>query len=483
MANKTLKKQTKKSYSNSGIWINILGGETKSNYATTWVSSAVACRAENVAGGRLTLYKTMNNGEGKEVKKHPFIDLTKKVNIYEQSFYEIIYLIATSLDVFGKAYVYIPKSKALKPAEFIFLNPANVNIVLERDKTQIAYYEYRNNGKAGIIVPEGIIFKNDNSYKKLRKMLVENYVWGVVSLPAKIFEPYSGVKTSILLIDKKLSKNNDNILFVKVENDGFDLGAQRKPIEKNDLPEAKKILMQYKDALNAKNEFTFSNGNVLLIEKSKIAEKGVYNLTMDRYRMDVDIKVGNYEMVRLENLYLIERGGSPRPIEKYITTAPDGINWIKIGDAKEGAKYIYKTKEKIIKEGVQKSRMVYENDFILSNSMSFGRPYIMKTSGCVHDGWLILRAKTKDVNQDYLYNILSSENIYKQFEKYATGGVVRNLNISLVKNVEIPVPPIAVQLEIVNKIEGFQSKIQEAKEMIEENEQNIKDEINKVWEK
>lgn len=158
MANKTLKKQTKKSYSNSGIWINILGGETKSNYATTWVSSAVACRAENVAGGRLTLYKTMNNGEGKEVKKHPFIDLTKKVNIYEQSFYEIIYLIATSLDVFGKAYVYVPKSKALKPAEFIFLNPANVNIVLERDKTQIAYYEYRNNGKAVKYEKDEIIF-------------------------------------------------------------------------------------------------------------------------------------------------------------------------------------------------------------------------------------------------------------------------------------------------------------------------------------
>ncbi|MCY2926404.1 MAG: restriction endonuclease subunit S, partial [Planctomycetota bacterium] len=101
-----------------------------------------------------------------------------------------------------------------------------------------------------------------------------------------------------------------------------------------------------------------------------------------------------------------ERGGSPRPIQNFITSDPKGINWIKIGDATASGKYIYKTQEKIKPEGVSRSRMVYEGDFILSNSMSFGRPYIMKTAGCIHDGWLVLHRPK--VNPDYLYYVLGS---------------------------------------------------------------------------
>ncbi|MBN1234108.1 MAG: N-6 DNA methylase [Candidatus Coatesbacteria bacterium] len=115
------------------------------------------------------------------------------------------------------------------------------------------------NGRAGIIVPEGIIFQSANAYKALRKMLMEKYLWAVVSLPAGIFQPYSGVKTSILLLDKMLSKKTDKILFLKVENDGFDLGAQRRPIGKNDLPEALNTLLEYKHNLHNGIQMTFND--------------------------------------------------------------------------------------------------------------------------------------------------------------------------------------------------------------------------------
>src|SRR3990167_2376017 len=105
-----------------------------------------------------------------------------------------------------------------------------------------------------------------------------------------------------------------------------------------------------------------------------------------------------WQTKRLEEVCEIARGGSPRPIESYFTDSPDGINWIKIGDAKEGEKYIYSTEQKIKPEGLSKTRLVKEGDFILSNSMSFGRPYIMKTKGCIHDGWLVLHDKDKKTN-------------------------------------------------------------------------------------
>jgi len=131
-------------------------------------------------------------------------------------------------------------------------------------------------GRAGIIVPEGIIFKSDTAYKQLRQMLVEDGLFTVVSLPVGVFNPYSGVKTSILLFDNELAKKSDEILFVKIENDGFDLGAQRRKIDKNDLPEALEILEAWKKG--EKKESSIA----LWVKKEKIAKSGDYNLTGDR---------------------------------------------------------------------------------------------------------------------------------------------------------------------------------------------------------
>lgn len=147
-------------------------------------------------------------------------------------------------------------------------------------------------------------------------------------------------------------------------------------------------------------------------------------------------------------------------IKAYITEAEDGINWIKIGDVSKDGKYIEKTKEKIKPEGEKKSRHVYPGDFLLTNSMSFGRPYISKIDGCVHDGWLILRNSEELFDMDFLYYLLSSTYAYNQFSKKASGATVDNLNIDKVSDAIIPLPPVEEQKIIVEKVEEMMRYIE-----------------------
>ena len=136
----------------------------------------------------------------------------------------------------------------------------------------------------------------------------------------------------------------------------------------------------------------------------------------------------------------IQRGGSPRPIEAYLTTSRNGINWIKIGDVRPNDKFIRHTAEKIIPEGVSHSRQVYKGDFILSNSMSFGRPYILDIDGCIHDGWLVIKDYSNTYDMDFLYYILSSNAIFEQYIAIAAGSSVKNLNKEKVANVVLFAP-------------------------------------------
>lgn len=161
----------------------------------------------------------------------------------------------------------------------------------------------------------------------------------------------------------------------------------------------------------------------------------------------------NWMWVRFGMIAQIERGGSPRPIKSYLTDDENGINWIKIGDVEKDGKYILRTKEKIISEGEKKSRHVYPGDFLLTNSMSFGRPYISKIEGCIHDGWLLIRNTFKVFDLDYLYLMLSSNYAYNQFEHKASGATVDNLNIDKVSSALIPLPPLAEQKRIASTIE------------------------------
>ena len=151
----------------------------------------------------------------------------------------------------------------------------------------------------------------------------------------------------------------------------------------------------------------------------------------------------------------IARGGSPRPIKDYLTDATNGINWIKIGDTKKDGKYIDSVKEKIIPEGVKKSRMVHKGDFLLTNSMSFGRPYILNVDGCIHDGWLVISPLGKVYTSDFLYYLLSSSFAFEQFTNVASGGVVTNLNSDKVASTKFPLPPYEEQKRIVLEIEHW----------------------------
>lgn len=520
------------------------------------------------------------------------------------------------------------------------------------------------NGRAAIIVPEGIIFQSQDAYTDLRKLLVENSLVAVISLPAGCFNPYSGVKTSILLLDKSLARQSETIAFFKVENDGFGLGAQRRAIEKNDLPQVQVALEEYlnmdrqdkQDQATALNsscpscasmlESLVQRGTALIVPKEKIAANGDYNLSGDRYKVgsvrtaawplvplgsiatsksgngkvikgtlttendgtlfpaysatgqdvfspqfDYDgegivisavgarcgkcflatgrwqaianthvllpdrskvltkylylfvndenfwvkggaaqpfVKVSasmelqiplpplevqkeivaeiegyqkvingaravidhyrphipihpDWPMVAIGELCIIERGASPRPIQDFITDAPDGVNWIKIGDTEVGGKYITKTKERVTPAGAAKSRRVKPGDFVLSNSMSFGRPYIMATEGCIHDGWLLLRDQSDRLDKDFLYNVLGSTLVFAQFKQAATGGVVNNLNSEIVRGVTIPLPPIETQQAIVAEIEADQALVAANRELITRFEQKIQATLARVW--
>ena len=161
------------------------------------------------------------------------------------------------------------------------------------------------------------------------------------------------------------------------------------------------------------------------------------------------------------------RGASPRPIEKYITMQSNGINWIKIGDISPKENVIKTTKEKITEEGAKHSRYVRKGDLILSNSMSFGRPYILEIDGCIHDGWLLIQDLEKLFDKKYLCYLLDSDTVKHQYRKYAAGGVVINLNSELVRSVSVFIPKVQEQEKIASFLTLIDKKIEKQKELVE----------------
>lgn len=186
------------------------------------------------------------------------------------------------------------------------------------------------------------------------------------------------------------------------------------------------------------------------VDGQRVKQKVITNITDDDMALEIP---DNWAWVKLGNVCVIARGGSPRPIKEYITNSEDGINWIKIGDTEKNGKYISSTAEKIKPSGASKSRMVHAGDFLLTNSMSFGRPYILKIDGCIHDGWLVISQKSEVFIPDYLYWLLLSQYAYMQFCDKVSGAVVKNLNSDKVANSVFPLPPIAEQKRIVTKLE------------------------------
>lgn len=212
------------------------------------------------------------------------------------------------------------------------------------------------------------------------------------------------------------------------------------------LPEQQRIAKALSDV-----DALISTTEKLLQKKRNIKQGTMQELLTGKKRLPGFAKSNNtkmtelgeipedWEVNRLGDYVSIVRGGSPRPIQDYLTTNSDGINWIKIGDVKPEDKYIVATEEKIIPEGKSRSREVHKGDFILSNSMSFGRPYILQIDGCIHDGWLAIQNYQETFDSDFLYYLLGSDEIYKQYIEMAAGSSVQNLNKQKVRNLIIPI--------------------------------------------
>jgi|GEM_PF-1864950 len=212
------------------------------------------------------------------------------------------------------------------------------------------------------------------------------------------------------------------------------------------LPEQKRIV----DLISSVDSY------IQALEQQLASVRSVSNAQLEKTVSEFN---NDWLEVALGDVLEISRGGSPRPIQEYLTDSEDGINWVKIADATRSEKYIYSTLQKIKREGISRSREVFSGDFVLSNSMSFGRPYIMRTDGCIHDGWLLLSKVGNNFDEDFLYNLLNSDYVQRQFESLAAGSGVRNLNIEVVKKVKVKIPKIEVQRELASVINEFDNFI------------------------
>ncbi len=311
-------------------------------------------------------------------------------------------------------------------------------------------------GKAGIIVPEGIIFQSANAYKNLRKNLIENWgLYAVVSLPGGVFQPYSGVKTSILLMDREFAKRTDEILFVKVENDGFDLGAQRRKIEKNDLPDALKALESWKCSLVIPSEAERSLA--FAVNKEKIAENGEYNLTGDRYRQTVDYSNAKWPMVELGDVCEIISGQSPAG--KYYNTNQQGLPFYQ-GKTEFQNMYIGEPK----KWTTSPTKIAIKNDILMSVRAPVGPVNFATQKICIGRGLASIRGNNEKIDQKYLFYILRN----KEADIIGNAGAAfASINRKDIQEIKIPLPPLEVQKQIVAEIEQYQKVIDGAKQVVE----------------
>ena len=339
-------------------------------------------------------------------------------------------------------------------------------------------------GRAGIIVPEGIIFQSQSAHKRLRKMLVENYLVAVVSLPAGVFQPYSGVKTSIVILDKALAKKTDRIAFFKVENDGFDLGAQRREIAENDLPQVREELSEYLGRLRggesmpadrvaesgtryATDEPKATLG--LIAEKEKIEAGGEYNLSGERYRESERSK-HSFPLVFLgdSGLFRVESGGTPKSsVEEYWN---GGVPWATLVDLPPTyfVAEIKTTSRTISPIGLAKSsaKLIPENSVIVSTRATIGRIGINRMPLATNQGFknIIIKDPLRSIPK---YIALAITNLVPTMKALASGGTFKEISKSKFCELQIPLPPLEVQQEIVAEIEGYQRVIDGARAVID----------------
>lgn len=340
---------------------------------------------------------------------------------------------------------------------------------VKANRSEVLFVDYimehlNSTGRAGVIVPEGIVFQSANAYKELRKKLVdENYLYAVVSLPSGIFQPYSGVKTSILFMDKQLAKKTDKVLFVEIQNDGFDLGAQRRPIDKNDLPKALEIINKWQNAINSQIEFSIDSKRIVLVEKSKLAENEEYNLTASKYKVTQDFSNCKWDIVKLGDICDTTSGGTPlKSNEEFY--APAEIPWINSGEVRNGE--IFKASKYISRLGLEKSsaKLIPANSVLVAMyGATAGQVGLLRFEAATNQAVCSILPSDK-FNPKFLYYILSSKT--ESLIQMSVGGAQSNISQGIIKNIEIPLPPLEVQEEIVRELDGYQAVIDGAQKVI-----------------
>ena len=327
-------------------------------------------------------------------------------------------------------------------------------------------------GRAAIIVPEGIVFQSQFAYKTLRKYLIDEWcLYGVISLPAGVFNPYSGVKTSILIIDKTLAKERDSILFVKLNNDGFDLGAQRREIKGSEIPDVINIFKDYQKGVDVTGR-----ENVVLAKKNEVAQQD-YILVGERYKSSIAVNT-NYPIVRLGDVCCInKRSIDPSGKESFI--------YVDISSLDNITKEIHY--DNIVKgaEAPSRARRAFQKgDILLStvrpNLRTFGFVERRDTTDCVASTGFAVITCGEFVNSKYLFYMLLQDSLVNQMIGMMGKGAYPSINQNDVSNLSFPLPPLAVQEEIVAEIESYQKIIDGARQVVENYKPTIK--IDPAWE-
>ena len=314
-------------------------------------------------------------------------------------------------------------------------------------------------GRAGIIVPEGIIFQNGTAYKDLRKMLVENYLYAVVSLPAGVFNPYSGVKTSILLLDKELAKKSNNILFIKIDNDGYSLGAQRGEIKGGQLGEAIKTSKDFKISILKGTDF--ENTTIAhSVDKKEVSKNGDYNLSGDRYKISQDLSAIKYDIFKIGDIFKTSSGGTP--LKSEVEYYKDGnIPWLRSGEVSQG--YIRHSELHITEKGLSNSsaKLFPVNTVLVAMyGATAGQVGILKFEASTNQAICGIFPNDKSI-PEFIYLILKSQKDY--LISLSGGGAQPNISQKIIRDLEIPLPPLSIQEEIVAEIESYQKIIDGAK--------------------
>ena len=338
-------------------------------------------------------------------------------------------------------------------------------------------------GRAGIIVPEGIIFQSQTAHKQLRKMLVENYLVAVISLPAGVFQPYSGVKTSILILDKVLAKKADRIAFFKVANDGFDLGAQRREISENDLPQVTQAVQEYlhMDAQDRQDKAKsscpscssmlqnlISQGTALIAEKKKIAANGEYNLSGERYRESGIHTTTKWPMLELRDICDI----NPETVNPTLAYPNETIFYVDISSVEnETGRFLGYSEIASSQAPSRARRGLRDGDVLLStvrpNLKAFALLEKVRSRAIASTGFAVLRARREQAEPAFIVAVLFSDYAVRQMVGMMGKGAYPSINQSDVMAIKIPLPPLEVQREIVAEIEGYQRVLDGARAVID----------------